>query len=500
MNLASKFLLGAIVSIFAMSESTRSQTYCAPSFSSGCAFNNYISSVNVGGMTNSASGCTQSNYLNKIATINAGDTISMTVVTAGWDGVNIYVDLNNDGDFVDSNENLYRHYKANTPPITYTFDITVPINALPGNHRFRVICGNGGSVSGNTNPCVSTGYGNYHDYTMKIVNNCPGDTLLTMFNATDTSADFTWGARSGVTGYQYAIDTVNQAPASGTFTVDTSVHIGGLTAGETYYFFVRTMCTAGMVSAWGIQSFVACARPESGISQSGSLGFCKGDSLVLSVTNFNSSNTYQWYRNSAKLNGKTGQNLTVDLFPGKYYYKVESLPGCVSESDKAQVSIYSLPSDTAELSQVGHLLITGGFITYDWFLNGIAIPNAHDSTYQVVANGTYFVSGNDTNGCTAGISNAIIIRTVGIENYTGSKTVRLFPNPVRDQINIQADWLGDINLLEIRNMNGQVMMSQQFNDPTSSIQLDVSDLHDGIYLLRIYTDHEFYQTKFIKNE
>ena len=150
------------------------QTYCTPSFT-GCAFNNYISVVNVGGLSNTATGCTVSNYTNLTANISSGVLTPMTVTCAGWDGIAVFIDLNNDGDMVDPGELLYNHYQALTPPITYNFNIMVPAGTPGGNHRLRVMCGNGGSVSGNPNPCVGVQYGNYHDYTANIPPSLPND-------------------------------------------------------------------------------------------------------------------------------------------------------------------------------------------------------------------------------------------------------------------------------------------------------------------------------------
>lgn len=161
--------------LFALSISANAQTYCSPSFTSGCIFNNYISAVSVGGMSNTATGCTVSNYTSMVANVTSGVATPMTITCAGWDGVVVWVDLNNDGDFTDANELLYNHYQAFTPPITYNFNITIPSGTPGGLHRMRVMCGNGGSASGSPDPCKTIAYGNFHDYTVNIPPSLPND-------------------------------------------------------------------------------------------------------------------------------------------------------------------------------------------------------------------------------------------------------------------------------------------------------------------------------------
>lgn len=151
------------------------QTYCSPTFTSGCVFNNYISYVNVGGLINSATGCTVSNYTSMTANITSGFATPMTVTCAGWDGIAVWIDLNNDGDFTDPGELLYNHYQAPTPPITYNFNITVPPGTIGGLHRMRIMCGNGGSASSSPDPCKTIAYGNFHDYTVNIPPSLPND-------------------------------------------------------------------------------------------------------------------------------------------------------------------------------------------------------------------------------------------------------------------------------------------------------------------------------------
>jgi hypothetical protein len=74
---------------------------------------------------------------------------------------------------------------------------------------------------------------------------CTNPTNVTASGITKTSANITWGAASGAIGYEYSFGQDPNPPTSGTSTTTaTNYSATGLTAGNTYYFHIRTKCTA----------------------------------------------------------------------------------------------------------------------------------------------------------------------------------------------------------------------------------------------------------------
>jgi hypothetical protein len=88
---------------------------------------------------------------------------------------------------------------------------------------------------------------------------------VTINNITNTSANVTWPAVSGATGYEYDITGSSTPPGSGTATTATSFSPSGLTAATQYYVHVRTNCGGGSFSNWSTTNFttatVACNGP-----------------------------------------------------------------------------------------------------------------------------------------------------------------------------------------------------------------------------------------------
>ena len=70
-----------------------------------------------------------------------------------------------------------------------------------------------------------------------------------------TTATIAWAAIPAVSGYEYVNSTTNTAPSgSGTYLppTPTSVTVTGLTTATSYYFWIKTICSGGVSSAWQV--------------------------------------------------------------------------------------------------------------------------------------------------------------------------------------------------------------------------------------------------------
>ena len=83
------------------------------------------------------------------------------------------------------------------------------------------------------------------------------------------------------------------------------------------------------------------------------------------------------------------------------------------------------------------------------------------------------------------------------ENFVNKKNIKLYPNPVSNNLTIENPFSGNLQL-QVFNQLGQIVLKQ--NQNTSSTSLDVSNLSKGIYFLNIHSENNNSQTiKFIKN-
>lgn len=154
------------------------KNYCSPTFSSGCSswHNNSVTLDSIQWALGSTT-CTISDYTNLKTTLIKGNTYSMTVTNGSWCGVGVWIDFNNDMVF-DNSEVLYYEYNAQEIQ-TYNFNINIPSTVANGLYRMRVIAGWGTdcystSSSNGYGPCGTYQYGNFDDFTVKIVSTQTG--------------------------------------------------------------------------------------------------------------------------------------------------------------------------------------------------------------------------------------------------------------------------------------------------------------------------------------
>jgi len=148
--------------------------------------------------------------------------------------------------------------------------------------------------------------------------------------------------------------------------------------------------------------------------------------------------------------------------------------------------------DSPVIIQTDSLLSTSGtYIYYQWTVNGVPIPGATSATYIITANGTYNLTIADTNYCN-GISNAIVMAGLGVNNIFNHSVITAMPNPTTGAIHIRG--AGIVNI-SVYNVLGQLMKEAHSTDDIS-----ISELPTGMYFLKLSDDHGevIYQDKIIK--
>jgi hypothetical protein len=164
----------ALLSLFPLS-SALAQNYCSPTFVNGCfLWTNQSISIGSIDWTLGATDCTTSDYTSLVTDVTPGVATPMIVANGNWCGCAVWVDLDQNTSFEDS-ENLYYAYVGGDPSYTYDFDITLPANTPPGQYRMRVIApwgSDGVSVGANGyGPCGAYQYGNFDDFTLNVEGN-----------------------------------------------------------------------------------------------------------------------------------------------------------------------------------------------------------------------------------------------------------------------------------------------------------------------------------------
>ncbi len=145
--------------------------------------------------------------------------------------------------------------------------------------------------------------------------------------------------------------------------------------------------------------------PTAAITVFGTDVFCQGGSVSLTVPTV-AGETYQWYKNGVAITGALSPTYSATT-SGNYESKL-TLTGCSNFSATETVVevtspvILPLTSTTfcwGGSARLGLTIVSGaGAVTYQWLLNGVAIPGAIGSTYTALGSGIYTCSVTVTAG------------------------------------------------------------------------------------------------------
>lgn len=203
---------------------------------------------------------------------------------------------------------------------------------------------------------------------------------------------------------------VTTSPATLSFSIPTS------TSGETYK--IRIKSTAPVATSSGSASFAAYYKSQDtpfSINNLVSTGaYCSGGSYLLTIDNPGTGDndsplnypslTFNWFRETSPTTSvfvSAGNSLTVTQ-PGTYFVKT-NYGTCTSNSFSNRVTISEAVAGQANATIVSSLgnpfcpeegmttLTTLGGNGYQWFKDGVSIPNATNQMYQTAESGTFSV-------------------------------------------------------------------------------------------------------------
>jgi len=207
--------------------------------------------------------------------------------------------------------------------------------------------------------------------------------------------------------------------------------------------------------------------------------FCAGGGVQL-IADALAGVDYQWFVDGALIDGGTGAQLTV-IAAGAYTVMVTTANDCSATSDPAtEVVVNALP-DPPVISPDGGVLLASGTGTFQWYLDGVEIPEAAAAAWEPVANGSYAVEVTDANGCSS-ISDAYVVLTTGVNEVTGG-SVQVVPNPSNGSFAIQLSGAQG-RTYEILDATGKRFRTGRLNELRTN--MDMSSAEQGMYFLHVF--------------
>jgi len=231
--------------------------------------------------------------------------------------------------------------------------------------------------------------------------------------------------------------------------------------------------------------------------------FCSEVEQCISFTDLSTCNptSWHWLFSGATPDTSDQQNPTNICYTNPGTYPVTLIVANLAGRDTLAVTpliiFANLPLPPTINIIGGDTLISSHGSYYQWYLNGIPIGGATDSFYVAHQGGTYSVQITDNLGCNS-LSSGVLINEVFTDPYL-SEDFNLFPNPVEESLVISHRSFGRSVAIEIYNVLGENVYSQQLQPPSSIAQtINCKPFPSGIYFVRLVDEKSSYIGKFVK--
>ena len=262
----------------------------------------------------------------------------------------------------------------------------------------------------------------------------------------------------------------------------TSEDITGLSGGN----YIITVTDANNCTA--VQTVVVNEPAGFTLSSVSTPVDCNGEnsgSINLTVTGGTLPLTYAWD------SGQTTEDISL-LTAGTYEVTVTDNAGCtdvltvtVTEPTVMNLSVTTTDEISGNDGSV-NLTVTGGTpgYTYSW--------TGGQTTQDIngLVAGSYTVTVTDANGCTETIT-ATVGSQIGIEEILGIASVKLYPNPATDIVNVEA--IATPAFIKIYSTEGKLVLMT-----SNSSTINIYELQRGIYIAELMVNGTIVKQKLVK--
>lgn len=320
--------------------------------------------------------------------------------------------------------------------------LAITVNLLPAN---------GGSITGTSTVCQGQ---NAVIYTVPAITN---------------TTSYIWILPSGATG----TSTTNSITVNyGTSAVSGNITVKG-----------HNTCGDGMVSTLAI---TVNTLPSGAGIITGTSTVCQGqNSVIYTVPSIANASSYIWTMPTGATGISTTSSITVN-------YSTSAVSGNITvkgHNDCGDAVASTLPivvnpiPITPIITQNGKVIHSDALTGNQWYNQNNPINGATGQDYTITAIGEYTVQVS-LKGCVSALSNMIKDVVTSISSVENNDGIRIYPNPVSDDLTIEFN--GNMNEIryEVINAYGKLITSGVFRESTI---VHTSSFSDGLYVIKFNT-------------
>lgn len=183
-------------------------------------------------------------------------------------------------------------------------------------------------------------------------------------------------------------------------------------------------------------------------------------------------------------------------FVSSSQFSTHTIYGNEQGCNSSIVNVIVNPVPVATLTVAGDILSTIPGAGYQWYFNGLPIPNSTNQSIQATAAGDYYVVVELANGCFS-ISEVHTFNISSLDEEHKA-TISVYPNPSVSFIRVEGN-LSSYTQLSVLDFTGRIILHISLNEGMDTVEINTSNLSKGGYHILLEGNDALYRTKFIKN-
>ena len=255
-----------------------------------------------------------------------------------------------------------------------------------------------------------------------------------------------------------------------------------------YYTYDMKVKSLGCPSARVEVPITTQSSPKVSITPADKVSICQDLTKDLTATLGNNL-SYQWLKDGVIISGATAAVYKASL-AGTYTVTAIENGLCSTTSSPVVASIF-IPL-APKIVFTGSVLSIPTGTNPTWYVGGVIIPNANQTTVSPTKSGVYTVKSTDANGCESFSDNFSLTITAIEEEIVSETTAKIFPNPATDKIRVEYRSPNPTKFVhaEVINTFGIVLTSKNLvkQNGIYTADIDLSKQNQGKFFVRIITD------------
>jgi hypothetical protein len=232
-------------------------------------------------------------------------------------------------------------------------------------------------------------------------------------------------------------------------------------------------------------------------STTGNAVVCAGqNSITYSIPAIANATSYIWTIPSGAIGTSTTNSISVNYgsnaASGDLTVKGSNSCG-IGTSSTLAITVKNRPV-TPIITLTDNILHSNAYAGNQWYYQNTLIPGATYQNYTVTNNGDYYVVVT-LSGCSSDASNTIQAVQTGIENPNTNGIIKVYPNPVSNELIIEIEGNNEKLYFEILNAVGKVIYKGDLVEKTT---VQTTDFAPGFYFVKIGDGKTFDFKKIVK--